>query len=113
MAEERFNLENTDTIDGLAYEDGALIMMLADGMPWDNEQRHYQLLKAKLNTYILFIESQQYREKYPDVKKIKIYINTYFKKPEYVDTMFGYFHGIVKQIFADTEVYVESRDIAP
>ena len=51
---EKLNIENTDTIDGLAYEQetSILILLLADGMDWSDMNRHLLLLQEKLNTYI-------------------------------------------------------------
>ena len=49
---EKLNIENTDTIDGLAYEQetSILILLLADGMDWSDMNRHLLLLQEKLNT---------------------------------------------------------------
>ena len=42
----KLNVENTDTIDGLAYEQetSSLILLLADGMDWSDMNRHLLLL---------------------------------------------------------------------
>lgn len=64
--DEKLNIENTDTIDGMAYEQdtSSLILLLADGMDWSDINRHLLLLQEKLNTYIWYIDSGQYEEKY-------------------------------------------------
>ena len=51
--DEKLNIENTDTIDGMAYEQdtSSLILLLADGMDWSDINRHLLLLQEKLNTY--------------------------------------------------------------
>ncbi len=61
----KLNVENTDTIDGLAYEQetSSLILLLADGMDWSDMNRHLLLLQEKLNNYIWYIDSKQYEEK--------------------------------------------------
>ena len=81
---EKLNIENTDTIDGLAYEQetSILILLLADGMDWSDMNRHLLLLQEKLNTYIWYIDSRQYEEKYTDVKKIEIRVSFLFQEPE-------------------------------
>lgn len=62
--DEKLNIENTDTIDGMAYEQdtSSLILLLADGMDWSDINRHLLLLQEKLNTYIWYIDSGQYEE---------------------------------------------------
>ena len=52
--DDKFNIEKTDTIDGLAYEQdtSSLLLLLTDGMDWSDMNRHLLLLQDKLNTYI-------------------------------------------------------------
>ena len=52
--DDKFNIEKTDTIDGLAYEQdtSSLLLLLTDGMDWSDMNRHLLLLQEKLNTYI-------------------------------------------------------------
>ena len=40
--DEKLNIENTDTIDGMAYEQdtSSLILLLADGMDWSDIAEH-------------------------------------------------------------------------
>ena len=40
--DDKFNIEKTDTIDGLAYEQdtSSLILLLTDGMDWSDMNRH-------------------------------------------------------------------------
>lgn len=66
--DDKFNIEKTDTIDGLAYEQdtSSLLLLLTDGMDWSDMNRHLLLLQDKLNTYIWYIDSGQYKEKYHD-----------------------------------------------
>ena len=42
----KLNVENTDTIDGLAYEQetSSLILLLADGMDWSDMNRHLHII---------------------------------------------------------------------
>lgn len=82
--DESLNIENTDTIDALAYEDDTnkLILCIFDGMDWIDEAKHMLLLQSKLNSYIGFIDTKQYAEKYPDTISIEIRISFLFKEPQ-------------------------------
>ena len=81
--DEKLNIENTDTIDGMAYEQdtSSLILLLADGMDWSDMNRHLLLLQDKLNTYIWYIDSGQYEEKYPNVKRIEMLSLIHISEP--------------------------------
>lgn len=78
------NVENTNTIDSLAYDKDSftLILLLSDGMDWTDKNRHLLLLREKLNSYIRYIDTRQYAEKYPDVRKIEVRISFLFKEPD-------------------------------
>ena len=49
--DESLNIENTDTIDALAYEGDTnkLILCIFDGMDWIDEAKHMLLLQSKLS----------------------------------------------------------------
>ena len=102
---EKLNIENTDTIDGMAYEQetSSLILLLADGMDWSDTNRHLLLLQEKLNTYIWYIDSEQYKEKYPNVKRIELRVNFLFEEPEICHKLLE----IVKQVFMDVFENIE------
>lgn len=82
--DDKFNIEKTDTIDGLAYEQdtSSLLLLLTDGMDWSDMNRHLLLLQDKLNTYIWYIDSGQYKEKYPNVKSVELRVSFLFEEPE-------------------------------
>lgn len=96
---EKLNVENTDTIDGVAYEQAtsSLILLLADGMDWSDTNRHLLLLQEKLNNYIWYIDSEQYKEKYPNVKRIELRVNFLFEEPEICHKLLER----AKQVFMD------------
>ena len=79
-----FNIENTDTIDTLAYREQTkmMILQIADGMDWSDMERHFSLLREKLDTYIWYIDSKQYEDKYPDVERIELRVTFLFKEPD-------------------------------
>ena len=106
---EKLNIENTDTIDGLAYEQetSILILLLADGMDWSDMNRHLLLLQEKLNTYILYIDSRQYEEKYTDVKKIEIRVSFLFQEPEICHKLLERAKLVFLNAFENLEMIVE------
>lgn len=84
MDNEKFNIESTETIDSLAFEDktSKLILCIWDGMDWTDEGKHMLLLQSKLNSYIRYIDTKQYSEKYPNTNNIEIKIGFLFKEPQ-------------------------------
>ena len=106
---EKLNIENTDTIDGLAYEQetSILILLLADGMDWSDMNRHLLLLQEKLNTYIWYIDSRQYEEKYTDVKKIEIRVSFLFQEPEICHKLLERAKLVFLNAFENLEMIVE------
>ena len=106
---EKLNIENTDTIDGLAYEQetSILILLLADGMDWSDMNRHLLLLQEKLNTYIWYIDSRQYEGKYTDVKKIEIRVSFLFQEPEICHKLLERAKLVFLNAFENLEMIVE------
>ncbi len=109
LKDEEFNIEKTDTIDSLAYEQetSSLTLLLADGMDWTDMNRHLLLLKEKLNTYIWYIDSRQYAEKYPNVKKIELRVSFLFEEPETCHLLFERAKQVLMNVFENVEMIVE------
>lgn len=55
---------DTNTIDGMGLQkDGReLRLLLTDHLDWNDEKEHLLILQEKINVYILFYESQQYKQ---------------------------------------------------
>lgn len=55
------SVTDVDRIDIVATRPGsnAVVLVVADHLPWDDLDEHLRVLQAKLNTYIAFIESGQ------------------------------------------------------
>lgn len=55
-----------DVVDSVAYEDDFLFLQLYDHLDFEGkfEKDHMLMLQDKLNTYIWYIDSKQYREAY-------------------------------------------------
>ena len=93
---EKFNIEKTENIDSIAYENETekLLMLISDGMDWSDINTHMFLLQSKINSYLRYIDTKQYleyieqvREKYglnelPKVNTIEIRIGFLFKEPQ-------------------------------
>lgn len=89
---EKFNIEKTENIDSIAYENETekLLMLISDGMDWSDINTHMFLLQSKINSYLRYIDTKQYleyieqvREKYglnelPKVNTIEIRIGFLF-----------------------------------
>ncbi len=64
---------------GISKEEDALVLMVSDHVKWRNIEKHLDLWKNKLNSYILFIEEKQYEEMYKDITFQKFIIEIYCK----------------------------------
>ena len=111
--DEKLNIENTDTIDGMAYEQdtSSLILLLADGMDWSDMSRHLFLLQEKLNTYIWYIDSGQYEEKYPNVKRIEMRVSFLFEEPKLCHRLLEKAKHVFMNVFENVEMIVENGEI--
>ena len=111
--DEKLNIENTDTIDGMAYEQdtSSLILLLADGMDWSDMNRHLFLLQEKLNTYIWYIDSGQYEEKYPNVKRIEMRVSFLFEEPKLCHRLLEKAKHVFMNVFENVEMIVENGEI--
>ena len=107
--DDKFNIEKTDTIDGLAYEQdtSSLILLLTDGMDWSDMNRHLLLLQDKLNTYIWYIDSGQYKEKYPNVKGVELRVSFLFEEPEICRKLLERAKQVFVDVFENVEMIVE------
>lgn len=78
---------DSQTIDGIAYEMELLIMEIYDHLPFEGkfEFDHMDILQDKLNTYLWYIESEQYSGVYPNREFNKFIINIHFLYKPTVD----------------------------
>ena len=70
-------------VDGLAYdpEEGAVVMLLADALGWEDEEAHLSLLQGKLDAYAAFVEGRQYEKVFPGVEPGHAVIRLEFAHP--------------------------------
>mgnify|MGYP000879040249 CR=1 FL=1 len=55
-------LSDANVVDGLAVDDDdTLVMLISDGMGWEDEGEHLRLLGEKINGYAVFVSSGQWR----------------------------------------------------
>lgn len=73
-------IDNRDTVDSVAYESNTLILQLYDHLDFDEEFEydHMVMLQDKLNTYIWYIDSNQYQDTYPEKEFSNFIINVFF-----------------------------------
>ena len=76
---------------------GEAILFVFDHLDWDNPGEHLHLLQEKINAYLAFIESGQYKELAPGqtFDKFVIRVTSLHKPP---DSVGGYLDAAAKQI---------------
>lgn len=69
------SISNLKVIDGIGInkEQDAIMLLLCDHLSWDREDSlkhsdHLLLLQKKINAYVAFLESGQYKENYPKLE---------------------------------------------
>lgn len=79
-------IDNPNVIDGMAIDKdrNALVLLLTDHLVWEGEDalsefNHLNLLQDKINAYISFLESGQYKENYPAESFSMAVIEIHFK----------------------------------
>lgn len=53
---------DTRTIDAMAEEKGCIILFIFDHLDWENEGEHLMILQDKINVYIEYMQSKQYKK---------------------------------------------------
>lgn len=69
-------IDDVNVVDGLAVDsrNGVLFLLLTDHLQWGQEEDclsekdHLLLLQEKINAYVSFVESGQFKNNYPNVK---------------------------------------------
>ena len=73
---------NTDKVDWCYTENTSsrlLLLMIFDDTSWDDVETHLLKLQEKLNTYFLYIETEQYKSFFPNNIFAKFKIQIMFK----------------------------------
>ena len=71
----------SNTIDamGVNKEKNELSLLLTDHLDWEYEPEHLLFLQEKINAYISFVETKQYKETYPENAFDMFIIEIHFK----------------------------------
>ena len=79
-------IENANIIDGIGIdkEMNAIRLLLTDHLLWEgegelSEYEHLMLLQDKINAYISYLESKQYKKNYPDEEFSMAVIEIHFQ----------------------------------
>ncbi len=81
-------IDNVNVIDGIATDStrNALVLLITDHLTWKNESNdtlseyeHLTLLQEKINAYVSYLESNQYKEQYPEMTFDLAVIEIHFK----------------------------------
>lgn len=81
-------IDNVNVIDGIAIDSNrnALVLLITDHLMWESENsdalseyEHLTLLQEKINAYISYLESKQYKEQYPEMAFDMAVIEIHFK----------------------------------
>ena len=78
-------VERTKVIDIISLDKrtGQVILTVSDHLEWNDSTRHQEILQAKLNAYLAFVESGEILDKYPDAMERKIVFKVVLKfKPD-------------------------------
>ena len=75
------SVTDVDTVDGVAVSnDGkTLKLLITDHLKFKDEANHLLTLQEKLNSYLGFIESEQYLDIYPESHIENVIIEIHFK----------------------------------
>lgn len=76
------SVKETDKIDAIGVEESTntLVLLVSDPFQWKiQEYEHLKAFQTKINNYVHFIESGQYRTKYPDRSFDSFRIEAVFK----------------------------------
>src|SRR4051812_35057301 len=74
-------IERTDVVDaiGVDRDTGAVVLTLVDGLDWEDEVKHLDVLRGKLQSYLKFIESGELLESYPNGRGRDVRIEVVFR----------------------------------
>lgn len=81
MKGEKMSVTDKEILDGIGISKNnphELGLFLSDHLDWENECEHLMLLQDKINAYITFWESAQYKEIYNDINFDNCVIEIHF-----------------------------------
>lgn len=98
---------DTDKVDGIGIskDEKRLVLLITDHLDWSHEYEHLIQLQNKLNSYISFIENQQYEEIYPNRKFSSFLIEIHFMYE--LATNCTKFIDVAKEQFANQKIFID------
>ena len=109
-------VEQTKLIDIISLDKrtGQIRLTVSDHLEWNDSTRHQEILQAKLNAYLAFVESGEILKKYPDAAQRTILFRIVLKfkpDPEGIAFLSRAQKVVEKAGFAFTcDVFAESYD---
>jgi hypothetical protein len=100
---ETMSIVDVNKIDGIAIDsndDCRLMLLITDHLDWMEEYEHLLQLQNKINAYINFLESEQYRDVYPEKQFTTYCIEIHFKY-EITSNCIKFIDTINKQLSAN------------
>jgi uncharacterized protein DUF6572 len=74
------SVDEINSIDIISVDQtGQVILTVSDHLEWLDNLKHQEILQAKLNAYLRFVESGEILESYPRAKGRRIAIRVVFK----------------------------------
>lgn len=97
---------------GISPDGSELCMLIADNLDWNEEYIHLDILQDKINAYISYLESGDWRKTYPqEFKHIRIEINFLYEITENcekflqaVQDQLGQYGIRIKAVIADEDI---------
>lgn len=70
------SVESADTVDAIGVDKitGDVVLTAIDPSSWEDEEKHIELLQAKLNTYLRFLEGGEIFQTYPQASGRRLLI---------------------------------------
>ena len=79
IKEERMSVVESEVVDGIGLsENETMKMLITDHLEWQDEYEHLSILQEKINAYIGFCESGQYKEVYTDTEVRHVIFEIHF-----------------------------------
>ena len=102
-----------DKVDGMGLmKDGKhLLMMIGDHLDWEDEEIHLEILQDKINAYVAYIESGEWKSRYPDdLQGVIITINFLYEIPENCEKFLQTVQDQLGQYCIRIEAVVQDED---
>lgn len=116
---EKLSIENSNVVDAISFDEteGKVVLLLVDGMDWSDEYKHLNLLQAKLNNYINYLEIQGYIDylsinsvSINDVKCFEIKISMLYEDNDNFKKLIEHFEKVIDTVNKNITITIESNN---